>query len=386
MRWAVPALVAAGVAAAAISTTSSAGASDQPTLPPKTAAQLLAAVEQVHPTHLSGTVVATAKLGLPDLPGSAAAGGDMSWQTLLTGAHTLRVWYGGPTQQRIALLAQMAERDVVHNGTDLWTYTSTTNEVTHATVPKALPSAEQGGGALTPQQVAEQALAAVDPTTEVTVDRTARVAGRAAYQLDLVPRDSRSLIGSIRIAIDADTSMPLQVQVFAAHATTPAIQVGFTDISFSAPDPSVFDFTKPPGATMAPSSSDSSHSGESSDSGPTPTVLPGAESGGASGPSGRSHGDAYSSQLSISSTGARHESGRPTVLGTGWTSVVKMPAGSAFGGSSSDLLRKVSTPVAHGQLITTSLLSVLVADDGFVYVGPVSGAALQQVAATGHGL
>lgn len=369
LRWAVPALVAAGVAAAAISTTGSADASDQPKLPPKTAGELLAAVQQVHPTNLSGTIVETMKLGLPDLPGSDAAGGDMSWQSLLTGAHTMRVWYGGPTQQRIAILAQMAERDVIHNGTDLWTYTSTTNQVTHSTVSKAIPSTDLGASDLTPQQLAEQALRAVDPTTDVTVDRTARVAGRAAYQLDLVPRDARSLIGSVRIAIDAETSIPLQVQVFAGEATTPAIQVGFTDISFSAPSPSIFDFTKPPGATMAPAEGHFDGHGS-----------------GALLPSGRSHDDAYGARLSISAPDAHHLSGRPTVLGTGWTTVVKMPALSAFGGSSSDLLRRASTPVAQGQLITTSLLSVLIADDGFVYVGPVSGAALQQVAATGHGL
>jgi len=355
LRWAVPALVAAGVAAAAITTTSTAGASDQPKLPPKTAAELLAAVQQAHPANLSGTIVETANLGLPNLPTGDAAGTGMSLQSLLTGSHTMRVWYGGPTQQRVAILASMAERDVIHNGRDLWTYTSTTNEVTHSTVPSGSSVADRGAPEVTPQQAADQALQAIDPSTRVTVDSTARVAGRAAYQLALRPRDTRSLIGSVRIAIDAETSVPLRVKVFAAGASKPAIQVGFTDISFSAPNPSVFSFVKPPGATMA---------GQK----PAATGTHGSEA------------------HSTDRPGGPPASGSPSTLGSGWTTVVKMSAGLQTSGSNGDLLRRLSTPVPAGRLIITPLVSVLVTNDGVVYAGSVSGAALQHVVATGHGL
>jgi outer membrane lipoprotein-sorting protein len=342
------------VAAAAISTTNGAGASEQPKLPPITAAQLLAKVEQMHPTSLTGTIVETAKLGLPDLPTSDLAGaGDLSLQSLLTGSHTMRVWYGGPDQQRVAILAPMSERDVIHNGTDLWSYTSTTNEVTHTTVKSSqLPSVPKLE-ATTPQQAAQEALRAVNPTTLVTIDRTARVAGQAAYQLDLTPRDSRSLIGSIRIAIDAASSMPLQVQVFAVGSTTPALQVGFTDISFSAPSASVFDFVPPAGATVAQQK------------------APGSE---AKVPDGSPMGD-----------GANADT-HPTVLGAGWTSVVELPSTGAINGSNTELLDRLSTPVPGGRLISTALVSVLVTNDGHIFAGPVSGSALQTVAATGHGL
>ncbi len=358
LRWAVPALVAAGVAAAAITTTNSAGASDQPTLPNKSAAQLLAAVQQAHPEHLSGTIVETANLGLPNLPTGDAGGGGVSLQTLLAGSHTIRVWYGGPTQQRLAILAPIAERDIIHNGKDFWTYTSTTNQVTHSTVPSGAetPSAGQGSE-VTPQHAAQEALRAVNPSTQVTVDRTARVAGRPAYQLDLHPRDSRSLIGSVRIAIDADTSIPLRVQVFAAGATTPALQVGFTDISFSAPSSSVFDFAKPSGATM--------------------TKLSSLSAGSQHGYPGM-HAGMQQADASPNSS--------PSMLGSGWTAVARISAGNQMMGSTAGLLEQLSTPVPAGRLITTSLLSVLVTRYGVIFAGPVSGAALQHVAATGHGL
>lgn len=350
-RWALPAVVAAALAATAITTTGGAGASERPTLPPKSAAQLLAAAERAHPQSLSGTIVESAHLGLPTLPGSESAAQGVSLQSLLTGSHTMRIWYDGPTRQRVALLAPLAERDVIHNGTDLWTYTSTTNEVTHSTVGRNLPAVGPSAVGFTPQQAAQQALKAIDPSTKVTVDLTARVAGRAAYQLDLIPNDPRSLVSSVRIAIDSTTSVPLRVQVFGS-GTTPAIEVGFTDISFNAPNASVFHFVPPSGATVN---------------------------------KGTKSGDAAPSRPTLS-TGSSPDSGRPVQLGEGWTTVVKYPGAFSWDGGLGDLMGKLSVDVPGGHLVKTALLSLLVTANGDVYVGSVSGADIQRVAATGHGL
>src|SRR5262249_44579338 len=102
-------------------------------------------------------------------------------------------------------------------------------------------------------KVAEQALKKIDPSTKVTVDRTAEVAGRPAYQLDLAPRDPNTLVGSVRIALDSKTSLPLRVQIWSRKNTkSPAFEVGFTSISMSAPSDSTFNFSTPPTATIAP--------------------------------------------------------------------------------------------------------------------------------------
>jgi hypothetical protein len=77
---------------------------------------------------------------------------------------------------------------------------------------------------------------------------------------------------------------------------------------------------------------------------------------------------------------------RPTTLGSGWTQVVELPVGGALTGRNAQLLNRLSTAVPGGRLITTALVSVLITDDGHLFAGPVSGAALQRVAATGHGL
>jgi len=115
-----------------------------------------------------------------------------------------------------------------------------------ATLTPSTPAAN----APTPQQVARQILAAVGQTTTVGLQPNVMIAGQAAYQLSLAPRDSRSLIGQVTIAIDARDSLPLRVQVFARGASSPALQVGYTSLSFARPDASNFPFTPPPGAKV----------------------------------------------------------------------------------------------------------------------------------------
>jgi outer membrane lipoprotein-sorting protein len=384
LRWLVPAGIAAAIAAASLTTTAAANASDQPKLAAKTAAELLVAVEQADPAGLSGTIVETAKLGLPDLSGLAGAGGSggdssLTVESLVSGSHTMNVWYAGAEHQRFALLGQLSESDVIHNGTDLWTYSSTTRTVTHKTLsahdaaaaPSSLASAAP---ALDPQAAAEQALAAIDPTTTVQVDRTARVAGRAAYQLLLSPKDTRSLIGSVRIAIDAATFVPLRVQIYATGATSPAVQVGFTDVSFNVPNMSVFEFVPPAGATVQENAT------------PFDTV---------SGPNmpPRIDGPKGSSGDGVATTApAQHT----TLLGKGWTQVVEVtlptPTGDApsgtlsLGGADGQLLDQVATAVPGGRLVTTALVSILITNDGKVFAGPVDAADLQKVASSGQGL
>src|SRR5580658_6051822 len=91
-RWAVPAaalVITGGVMAGSLISVAQAA----PSLPSRTPAQLLAAVaasqgpaqEPAQEPALTGTVVETASLGLPSLPGN---GNPTSIASLLTGSHT----------------------------------------------------------------------------------------------------------------------------------------------------------------------------------------------------------------------------------------------------------------------------------------------------------
>jgi hypothetical protein len=101
---------------------------------------------------------------------------------------------------------------------------------------------------VTPQQAATKLLAALGPTTNVSVGDSTVVAGRSAYQLIVAPRTSQSSISRIVIAVDAKTYMPLQLQVFARGISSPAFQIGFTSLTIGTPAASNFTFTPPPGA------------------------------------------------------------------------------------------------------------------------------------------
>jgi outer membrane lipoprotein-sorting protein len=364
LAWAAPA-VGLAVVAAAVAIPMVASAS--PSLPDKTAAQLLVDVSRSYGTPLSGTVVETARLGLPALPD--VGGTAISPAALLAGSHTARVWYDGADKARVALVGSLAETDLVRNGRDVWLWTSGPNTAQHVRLPAT--SAHKDGSepspspteSLTPQQAAQQALAAVDPTTKVTVDGTASVAGRSAYELVLAPKDARSLVGDVRIAVDAKTSVPLRVQVHAAGATgRPAFETTFTSVSFTKPSSHVFRFTPPPGAKV------------------TTTAIPSATK------------DAKDTARTAEQGSA------PKVIGTGWTAVVELsgvslPAGDQGSGdrhrSSAteqlSALTKAMTPVSgafgSGQVLRTKLLTVLLLDDGRAFVGAVPPAILEQAAA-----
>ena len=77
-------------------------------------------------------------------------------------------------------------------------------------------------------------------------------------------------------------------------------------------------------------------------------------------------------------------------IGKGWTTVVVTDGNTAFGGggpsTSLSTLMDAFTPVPGGRLLSTALVSVLITDDGKMYVGAVTPAALQQVAKTGKPL
>jgi outer membrane lipoprotein-sorting protein len=277
----------------------------------------------------------------------------------------------------------MSETDVIRNGTSAWLWESTTRTVTRYQLTagdKTMP-AEPSGPAkapLTPQQAASQVLAAVGPTTTVRVDSNVVVAGEAAYQLVLAPKDTRSLVGEVRIAVDGRNNVPLRVQVVARGASNPAIQVGFTSISFVKPAAANFAFTPPPGAkvvqqNMTPGKQGAPRSGQANGATTigqgwlTVAVLPASAVSGMPG-SAASAGDAASSA-------AHAAAGSPSAVSG---------AGPGDSGAILGALLRSATPVhgswGSGHLLRTSLVSVLITSDGRVLAGAVAPSVLYSAA------
>ena len=342
LRWLLPG-VGAGVVALVASGVLSAGA--HPNLPDRSPAQLLAAVSNPKQAGFSGTVVEKASFGLPDLNlgvlGSASSTDGTSPLSLLSGSHTIRVWYGSPTKQRIALLDTFGEIDLFRNGNSLWQWDSDTRTAVHRSLPTALGLFQGQPPALSPDQVAQQIMTMVQPSTTVTTDRTAVVAGRSAYALVLTPKQSGSRIRQVRISVDGATMVPLGVQVYVRDSPRPVLDVAFTRFDATTPNEDNFDWTPPPGATIQRAPTQAS-------------LLPG---------------------LTL-------PAGRPvfSTVGSGWTSVLKvsgLPSQAALAKQSPQaagllaLLPAVRGSWGSGRLLQTSVLSVLVTTDGRVFVGAV---------------
>ncbi|HEV2257542.1 MAG TPA: DUF2092 domain-containing protein, partial [Streptosporangiaceae bacterium] len=208
---------------------------------------------------------------------------------------------------------------------------------------------------LTPQQAAQQVLAAVGQTTTVSVDSNVTVAGQPAYELVLAPKDARSLVGQVQIAIDGKNGVPLRLQVYPRGASSPAFQVGYTAIQFVTPASADLTFTPPPGATVT-------HQNLSAPS------------------------------------GSDHARGDVATIGSGWLTVLDLPSAglTAPGGSGSghgasgdsaavlNTLLASATPVSgawgSGRLLRTSLVSVLITDSGRMFVGAVQPSVLYAAA------
>ena len=342
LRWGAPVVAAAAVAAVASGVFT---AEANPSLPAKTAGQLLVDLQGASVNGLSGTVVQDSDLGLPELPQVGGKGSGSSLTSLLTGSHTLRVWYAGDDKQRVALLGSLGETDVVRNGTTAWVWSSESNSATRFAIPAGKDgkdAADKLPAGVTPQQAADTALKALDPTTKVTTSSTTSVAGRSAYELVLAPKDSRALVGQVRLAVDAQTSVPLRVQVFGKNSGDgPAFSVGFNSISFDVPADAQFTFNPPPNVKI------------------TEGTLPVHER--------------------PSAGAAKQARDAVKTIGSGWTTVAVLPAPDATDGSRDsggfggflERLPRVSGSWGSGRLMTSTLVSALLTDDGRLIVGLV---------------
>lgn len=374
LTWTAAVGVPVLVGAAILVPMAASGAVD---LPDKTPAELIEFAAASDVDALSGTIEQSSDLGLPDLGAITGAMGDGSASegaptaadiddliSLVTGSHTAKVYLDGESA-RVQVLDQLGERNVYVDGAanQVWYVDSETQTATQLTLPS---DAEIDGlhsdapvpqePLPTPDEMLDQALATLDESTEVTVGTDARVAGRDVYELVLTPRTTDTLVGEIRFAIDGENGVALAASVTARGASEPAFRTGFTQVDFAAPDPAVFAFT--PGDDITVTQKDIS----------LPSGAP-------------DHDDATADAAS------------PVVYGEGWSAVVELPssgeAGAAdvFAGLDPEQLARlnsVTTAVDGGRVLQTSLVTVLITDDGRVLAGAVPAERLVEAAQSGR--
>ena len=397
--FAIPAVAVpvAVVAAVLLAPGAAVGAVD---LPDKSPQELLEFAHSSNVDQLTGTVEQTSELGIPDLSAltggePAAAGGADAVSiddliALVTGSFTAEVYLDGE-RGRVQVLDTLAERNIYVDGESgvAWFVDSESGTATKLTTPEGADfeqakkdaqamaedaradaaeryETETGQSLPTPEAMLDRALAGLDETTEVTVGTDGRVAGREVYELVLTPRTDDTLVGSIRFAVDGENGTALAASVTARGADVPAFSVAFTDVSFAAPDASALTFE--PGSDITVTEEQ--------------IELPSADALAEQG----AQAEAKADELQEATDPAR-----PVVHGEGWSTVVELPAradGAAMlDGLTAEQRRMqdtVTTPVDGGRVFETSLVTVLLADDGRVLAGAVPAARLVEAAGSGR--
>ena len=180
------------------------------------------------------------------------------------------------------------------------------------------------------------------------------------------------------MAIDGENGAALAGSITARGASDPAYSVGFSEVSFQAPDASVFAFEPADGYTVT------------EEVVPIPTAEEleqwTAEADAADDPAAEAG-----------------EFPEPVVHGEGWATVVEIDADAAMAAlgehaadepagaapseeqlaEASAMLEALTQPVDGGRVLQTSLLTVLLTDDGRVLAGSVPVDRLLDVAAAG---
>ena len=419
IRW-LPALLAPVLIAGAIATPAIAAAVP-PTLPERSVTQVLAlGVTGERVRGYTATIEQKAALGLPDLSGlaggssngyrpnsssspSSAASGDSSDAaaqalSVLTADQRARVQVSGQGL-KIQLTTGSGEKSLTMNSKEAWTWDWDSREATRYTFPKASKLTENQQRALTqlraestsrlsqlnPQALAKSLLAKADESTEITLGSNVRVAGQAAYEVVLTPKQNASLVRNVRVAIDSKTGMVLRVQVWAKAQSKLAYSLSYTSLNYAVPAASNFTFTPPSEAKVIQKSSPVTSKAQRTEIQQQLRQLE-AKVKAADTPVKREQlkKDLVAQAHELLADAQPSAASNPVVSsiipdldavsisGSGWASVVHLPAGT-LDAASLKQLKSLLTPLGGGAYgLTSTLLSARIGADGSVTLGSVS--------------
>lgn len=373
IRWIIPAAALAAVVT--VPALVSRAQADSPKLPAVTAEQLVQDVMTAKPVAFQGDVSQKVDLGIPAFPGEMGGLGGKSSQiggvdplSLLTGNHQWRVWTNATDSARVSLVDRHAEKTLIVNPTTTWVWDSGAQTAYKGTTPTPAKSAEPSNGKKpegfpkSPAEASKQLIAAMTPTTTVSVDGTAKVAGQNAYQLVLTPKQKNTLVQQVRVAVDAQTKMPLSLKVVSSRTNKAAVDLGFTSVSYGNPEAKVFSFTPPSGTKVE--GLDKLAPAEHEGSGKSLPVEPptGKAPSGKKGPADK--------------LGPTDKTGRSAhkVIGTGWSTIVVGKSGQDVPAELSGMLKvlpETSGSWGKGRILQGTLFTVVVTDDGRMAAGAV---------------
>ena len=144
----------------------------------------------------------------------------------------MRVWWRGPTDNRVDVVTAGGETGYYRDASGTWTWEYEPDRATRTDdAPLALPTPPD----LLPNTLAARLLSEADPA-ELSRIGADRIAGRDALGLQITPADAASSVDRVEIFVDAGTGLPLRVRVFGKGADNPALDTRFVDLDITRPD------------------------------------------------------------------------------------------------------------------------------------------------------
>jgi outer membrane lipoprotein-sorting protein len=227
-------VVAAGGAAIAVAASGGSG----PTPPPKPLADALHdSLAGPAPEGVTARITFTNKL----FPSGALSG--QVGSALMSGASG-RLWATNDGRGRLELQSDAGDVQVVWNKTSLSAYDASSNTVYRATVPAHSDTSSEQPGVPSVAKITEF-LTKLGEHVTLSDALPSNVAGQEAYTVRVSPKHDGGLLGAGELAFDASRGIPLRIGIYAQGASSPALELAATDISYGAVPSSDVDIPPP---------------------------------------------------------------------------------------------------------------------------------------------
>jgi outer membrane lipoprotein-sorting protein len=201
------------------------------------AASLLSKIEASADVPFSGYAESVGGLVLP------ATDQFSDIANLLGDRTSMRVWYRNAHASRVDAITYTGETDVYVEPTGNWVWTYEASQAVFtptATSPVTIPTPAD----VLPPQLGRRVLSGA-LASEVSRIDDARVAGRTAAGLRVVPSAPASTVARIDVWADPSTGLPLRVAIYPKSGSVASMDTAFLDVSLSAPAPSTVTFAPP---------------------------------------------------------------------------------------------------------------------------------------------
>lgn len=162
------------------------------------------------------------------------------------------VWLSNDGSGRMELQTGGGRVDAAWDATTLSIYVAALNTVYRVDLPAGARQSGSGSTATTPPALAtiDSVLARIATEWTISQPQPGVVGGQPAYSVSVSPKQSGSMLGSVKLAWDADHGTPLRVAVYASGTASPALEFDVTNITYGAVSASDLQATFPSTATV----------------------------------------------------------------------------------------------------------------------------------------